>query len=77
MIIDKFFNYKLNAYLVSANIINIFRIRKTIIIDDLFNEIYNLNSDINQDVILESLGILYLTGKIDYNIKTDSMEIIK
>lgn len=77
MIIDKFFNYKLNAYLVSANIINIFRNRKTIIIDDLFNEIYNLNSDINQDVILESLGILYLTGKIDYNIKTDSMEIIK
>jgi hypothetical protein len=77
MIIDKFFNYKINAFTVSSQIIKMFRMRKSIGIDELFNEIGNLNIEISQDIILEALGLLYLTGKIDYNFDTDNMEIKK
>ncbi|OHD19170.1 MAG: hypothetical protein A2086_14740 [Spirochaetes bacterium GWD1_27_9] len=75
MIIDKFFNYKINAYTISAQIIEIMRKRKKMNINALFNEIAINNTDMNQDTLFESLGLLFLTGKIDYNLETDNMEL--
>ena len=77
MIIDKFFNYKINTFTITAQVIQLMKRKKTIQLDVLFNEIISINTDINHDIILEALGILFLTGKIEYNLETDKMELLK
>jgi hypothetical protein len=75
MIVDKFFNYEINAFNVSAQIIEILTKSRVMNVSALFNKITTYNTEVDQDVLLKALGLLYLTGKIEYNLDTDNMEI--
>lgn len=75
MIIDKFFNSENNSFIVSAQIIELMLRKKKIKIDTLFHQLLLMNDEIDYDLVLEAIGILFLTGKIDYNMETDNMEI--
>lgn len=75
MIIDKFFNYKINAYSISVQIIKILKKRKHMQIDAMYSELVKYNEETTYQIFNESIGLLFLTGKIDYILETNNMEI--
>lgn len=77
MIIDKFYSNINNSIITTSDLIEILNKKKNIPIEDLYKELKYKNSQVTIELIIEALGLLYLTGKLDFDKNTGILELIK
>ena len=77
MIVDKFYNEDFNAFNVTATIIKLMENEYAISIDNLFTMLDMQFPGSTTYLLFESLGLLFLTNKIDYDPQNDKLVGVK
>lgn len=77
MIIDKFFDSKNNTLALTSSIILLLENENSLSLDFLFEYCNGISTTDISDMLFESLGLLFLTGKITYDSNLDKVVLIK
>lgn len=77
MIIDRFFNPENNSYLVASEIVNFLSSKKQIKISDFFQICSFRYPNLQNNYLIEALGLLYLTGVLDIDKEKDLIGLSK
>lgn len=77
MKIDRFYNTQQNSFTVTSEIIKLLEINDEIDIDFLFSSILSKSLLPTSELLFESLGLLYLTDKIELNLNKNLITLKK